>query len=98
MDKKNLKKGAWAAGGVALLAVASALCVKGMKAVDKRLKARKEADAVEAAEAELFEDAAETESVEEVVESAVEAAEEIVEADVEAAEKFAEEESVQPNE
>ena len=98
MDKKYLKKGAWTAGGVALLAVASALCVKGMQAVDKRLKAKKEADAVEAAEADLFEDIAETESVEEVVGAAVEAVEEIVEAAVEAVEEFAEEEPAQPNE
>ena len=55
MEKKNLKKGALAAGGVALLAVASALCVKGMKVVDQRLKAKK-AEAVGFDEAELFED------------------------------------------
>ena len=41
MDRKDLKKGAWAAGGMALLAVASAVCVRGMTAVDQRLKAKK---------------------------------------------------------
>ena len=71
MDKKNLKKGAWAAGGVAVLAVASALCVKGMKAVDQRLKAKKAAAEAETDEAELFEDA-----VEEVEAAAEEVAEE----------------------
>lgn len=70
MDKKNLKKGAWAAGGVAVLAVASALCVKGMKAVDQRLKAKKAAAEMEMDETELFED---------VVEEAESAAEEAVE-------------------
>ena len=60
MDKKDLKKGAWAAGGVALLAVASALCVKGLKLVDRKLKAKKEAEEIAAAEAELFEETAET--------------------------------------
>lgn len=72
MDQRKLKKGAWAAGGVALLAVASALCVKGMKAVDKRLKAKKEAEAVEAAETELFEETVETVPAEESVEEAAE--------------------------
>ena len=83
MDKKNLKKGAWAAGGVALLAVASALCVKGMKVVDKRLKAKKEAAELEAEEAELFEDSVvvEAEHAEEI--STDEAAEEFVAASVE---------------
>ena len=57
MKKKNLKKGAWAAGGVALLAVASALCIKGMKAVDQRMKAKKETEDAAFDEAELFEDA-----------------------------------------
>jgi hypothetical protein len=71
MDKKKLKKGAWAAGGVAVLAVASALCVKGMKAVDQRLKAKKAAAEAETDEAELFEDA-----VEEVEAAAEEVAEE----------------------
>lgn len=71
MEKKNLKKGAWAAGGVALLAVASALCVKGMKVVDQRMKAKKEAEAA-FDEAELFEDAVEVESAEEPVEESVE--------------------------
>jgi hypothetical protein len=71
MDKKRLKKGAWAAGGVAVLAVASALCVKGMKAVDQRLKAKKAAAEAETDEAELFEDA-----VEEVEAAAEEVAEE----------------------
>lgn len=71
MDKKKLKKGAWAAGGVAVLAVASALCVKGMKAVDQRLKAKKAAAEAETDEAELFEDA-----VEEVETAAEEVAEE----------------------
>ena len=70
MDKKKLKKGAWAAGGVAVLAVASALCVKGMKAVDQRLKAKKAAAEAETDEAELFEDA---------VEEVEAAAEEVVE-------------------
>ena len=70
MDQRKLKKGAWAAGTVALLAVASALCVKGMKAVDQRLKAKK--GAVEAAEAELFEETVETAPAEEPVEEAAE--------------------------
>lgn len=70
MNKKNLKKGAWAAGGVAVLAVASALCVKGMKAVDQRLKAKKAAAETETDETELFED---------VVEEVEAAAEEVVE-------------------
>ena len=70
MDKKNLKKGAWAAGGVAVLAVASALCVKGMKVVDQRLKAKKAAAEMETDETELFED---------VVEEVEAAAEEVVE-------------------
>ena len=56
MKKEHLKKGAWAAGGVALLAVASALCVKGMKVVGERLKAKQEAQAAAFDEAELFED------------------------------------------
>ena len=43
MDQKNLKKGAWAAGGIALLAAVSALSIKGLKAVDKKLKAKREA-------------------------------------------------------
>ena len=64
MKKENLKKGAWAAGGVALLAVASALCVKGMKAVDQRLKAKKEAEEAAFDEAELFEDSLEIEAEE----------------------------------
>lgn len=72
MDQKKMKKGAWAAGGVALLAVASALCVKGMKVVDQRLKAKKEADALAAAEAELFEETVETASAEDCVEEAAE--------------------------
>lgn len=63
MEKKTLKKGAMAAGGVALLAVVSTLCVKGMQAVDKRLKAKKEAEAVEAAE--LFEETVAVEPAEE---------------------------------
>ena len=66
MDKKNLKKGAWAAGGVALLAVTSALCVKGLKIVNQKLKAKKEAKDID--EAELFEEAAETQAAEETVE------------------------------
>ena len=70
MNKKNLKKGAWAAGGVAVLAVASALCVKGMKVVDQRLKAKKAAAETETDETELFED---------VVEEVEAAAEEVVE-------------------
>lgn len=70
MNKKNLKKGAWAAGGVAVLAVASALCVKGMKVVDQRLKAKKAAAEMEMDETELFED---------VVEEVEAAAEEVVE-------------------
>ena len=60
----------WAAGGVAVLAVASALCVKGMKAVDQRLKAKKAAAEMEMDETELFED---------VVEEVEAAAEEVVE-------------------
>ena len=68
MDRKNLKKVAWAAGGVALLAVASALCVKGMKAVDRRLKAKKEAEAMTAAEDELFEETVEAVSAEDCME------------------------------
>lgn len=80
MKKENLKKGAWAAGGVALLAVASALCVKGMKVVGERLKARQEAeDAFD--EAELFEDSIEVEAEE--GEEAEEPAEEVVEEPVE---------------
>ena len=70
MNKKNLKKGAGAAGGVAVLAVASALCVKGMKVVDQRLKAKKAAAEMEMDETELFED---------VVEEVEAAAEEVVE-------------------
>lgn len=70
MDQRKLKKGAWAAGAVALLATASALCVKGMKAVDQRLKAKREA--VEAAETELFEETVETVPAEESVEEAAE--------------------------
>ena len=70
MNKTNLKKGAWAAGGVAVLAVASALCVKGMKVVDQRLKAKKAAAEMEMDETELFED---------VVEEVEAAAEEVVE-------------------
>ena len=70
MNKKNLKKGAWAAGGVAVLAVASALCVKGMKVVDQRLKAKKATAEMEMDETELFED---------VVEEVEAAAEEVVE-------------------
>lgn len=100
MDKKNLKKGAWAAGGVALLAVASALCVKGMKAVDKHLKAKKEATELEAEEAGLFEDfevveakAAEDElTADEVVQEIVEATEEVVEAAEEIVAEIVEEE------
>ena len=42
VNKENLKKGAWAAGGIALLAAVSTLCVKGLKAVDKKLKAKRE--------------------------------------------------------
>ena len=76
MKKENLKKGAWAAGGVALLAVASALCVKGMKAVDQRLKAKKEAEEAAFDEAELFEDSLEIEAEEFEAE---ELAEEVVE-------------------
>ena len=72
MDQKKLKKGVWSVGGVALLAVASALCVKGMKAVDRQLKARREAEALAAAEAELFEDAAERVSAEDCAEEAAE--------------------------
>lgn len=71
MSKKNLKKGAWAAAGVAVLAVASALCVKGMKAVDQRLKDKKAAAEMEMDEAELFADL-----VEEAEPAAEEAAEE----------------------
>jgi hypothetical protein len=58
MKKEHLRKGAWAAGGVALLAVASALCVKGMKVVGERLKAKQEAQTAAFDEAELFEDEA----------------------------------------
>ena len=71
MSKKNLKKGAWAAAGVAVLAVTSALCVKGMKAVDQRLKDKKAAAEMEMDEAELFADL-----VEEAEPAAEEAAEE----------------------
>ena len=67
MDQKKLKKGAWAAGGVALLVVTSALCVKGLKIVNRKLKAKKEAEEIEAAETELFEETAETEAAEEAV-------------------------------
>ena len=80
MKKENLKKGAWAAGGVALLAVASALCVKGMKVVDQRLKAKKEAEEASFDEAELFEDSLEIEAEEFEAE---ELAEEVVEESVE---------------
>jgi negative regulator of sigma E activity len=81
MDKKKLKKGAWAAGGIALLAAVSALSIKGLKAVDKKLKAKREAqefdeDAFEMAD--LAEEAAE-----EVVTEAP-AAEEVAEEPVEA--------------
>lgn len=82
MDKSKLKKGAWAAGGIALLAAVSALCVKGMKAVDKKLKARKEAqDFVEECDVEETVVEAETEEavVEEVSVSEEPAAEEAVE-------------------
>lgn len=72
MEKKNLKKGVWAAGGVALLAVASALCIKGMKIVDQRMKAKKEAEDAAFDEAELFEDVVETEAAEEAAEEFVE--------------------------
>ena len=68
MDQKKLKKGAWAAGGVALLAVTSALCVKGLKVVNQKLKAKKKAKDIEETEAELFDDVAETEAAEETVE------------------------------
>ena len=64
MEKKNLKKGALAAGGVALVAAAAALCVKGMKAVDKKMKAKRE---VQDFDEETFEmaDAVAEETVEE---------------------------------
>jgi len=81
MDKSKLKKGAWAAGGVALLAAVSALCVKGMKMVDKKLKARKEAR-----------DFAEECDVEEAV---VEAAEEVVAEEEPVSEESAAEEVVE---
>lgn len=82
MDQKNLKKGVWAAGGVALLAVTSALCVKGLKLVDKKLKARKETEEIEAEEAELFAESAEPEVAEETAEefAAEEKADETAEA------------------
>ena len=83
MDKKKLKKGAWAAGGIALLAAVSALSIKGLKAVDKKLKAKREAQ-------EFDEDTFEMVDVEEAVEEALpeepavaEAAEEPVEAPAE---------------
>ena len=83
MDKKKLKKGAWAAGGIALLAAVSALSIKGLKAVDKKLKAKREAQ-------EFDEDTFEMADVEEAVEEALpeetavaEAAEEPVEAPAE---------------
>lgn len=83
MDKKKLKKGAWAAGGIALLAAVSALSIKGLKAVDKKLKAKREAQ-------EFDEDTFEMVDVEEAAEEAVEeavteapAAEEAVEAPAE---------------
>lgn len=48
MDREKLKKGAWTVGGAALLAGASAACVKGMRAVDRHLR---DAEAMKAAEA-----------------------------------------------
>ena len=83
MDKKKLKKGAWAAGGIALLAAVSALSIKGLKAVDKKLKAKREAqefdedtfemaDVEEAAEEALPEEPAVAEAAEEPVEAPAE--------------------------
>ena len=65
MNQKNLKKGAWAAGGAALLAVTSVLCIKGMEAVGRRLKAKEKK---EVAEADLFEESVETVAEEETAE------------------------------
>lgn len=53
MDRKKLIKGAWAAGGAALLVGSSAACVKGMRAVDRHLRDKRDAEAMKAAEAEL---------------------------------------------
>lgn len=51
MDREKLKKGAWTVGGAALLAGASAACVKGMRAVDRHLRDKRDAEAMKAAEA-----------------------------------------------
>ena len=79
MDQKKLKKGAWAAGGVALLAVTSALCVKGLKVVNQKLKAKKKAKDIEETEAGLFEEVAETTAEEAVEEAVVEEKAEVTE-------------------
>lgn len=44
VDKKDLKKGAAVAGGIALVAAVSAVCIKGLKAVDRKMKAKREAE------------------------------------------------------
>lgn len=80
MDQKNLKKGAWAAGGIALLAAVSALSIKGLKAVDKKLKAKREAQEFDE---DTFEMADVMEEVAEEVVTEAPAAEEAVEAPAE---------------
>lgn len=70
MGKKRLARGAWAAGGAALLTVASVLCIKGMEAAGRRLQAKETAKAVKA-EAELFEDFTETEATEDAAEEEI---------------------------
>lgn len=70
MNKKDLKKGAAVAGGLALLAAVSAVCVKGMQMVDKKLKAKREAQEFDEETFEMAEEAAAEEPVAE--ETAVE--------------------------
>lgn len=67
MDKKTLKKGALVAGGVALLAAFSAVCVKGLQAVDKKLKAKREVQEFDEETFEMAADAVEEEPVEEEI-------------------------------
>ena len=68
VDKKKLKKGAAVAGGVALLAAFSAVCVKGLQAVDKKLKAKREAQEFDEETFEVAEEAvAEEPAAEEAV-------------------------------
>jgi len=43
MKKSTKKKIGGVAGGIGILAAAAVLCIKGMKVVDGRLKAKKEA-------------------------------------------------------